>query len=158
MAGGQGWTEALRRKARNCAERRRIRCWILFRTRADFHQRTVIQAQSRHRPEVLVMSRKPLECLMPVSQQWCERRGVLQRSLENAPHQFEAWRLHIQVKVLTFLLMRYSDRQNVTGPTIDELFRQKMVTSPYLPPSPLPFRSAAEYLPSLRRIAMANRH
>ncbi len=103
------------------------------------------------------MSRKPPECVTPVIQQWCERLGVLERSLENDPHQFEAWRLHIQVKVLTFLLMRYSDRKNVTGLTIDELFRQKMVTSPYLPPSSLPVRSAAEYLPYLRRIAMANR-
>ena len=93
----------------------------------------------------------------PVVRQWLDRLVWLEASLRDDPHQFEAWRRHIQVKVLTFLVRRYVDQHDVTRPRLDELFRPTSVPSFYPRPRNRPVRTAADYLPSLRRIAEANR-
>ena len=92
-----------------------------------------------------------------VVRQWRDRLVWLEASLRDNPHQFEAWSRHIQVKVLTFLVRRYADQRNVTGPRLDELFRPTAVPSFYSRPRNRPVRRAADFLPPLRRIAQANR-
>ena len=93
----------------------------------------------------------------PVVREWIERLVLLESSLRDDPHQYEAWRRHIQVKVLRFLVRRYIDRRDVTGPRLDELFQRVSIPSVQPQPRFRPARTAADYLPSLRRIAEANR-
>lgn len=97
------------------------------------------------------------ESVAPVVRQWLDRLVWLEAFLRDDPRQFEAWRRHIQVKVLTFLVRRYADQRDVTGPRLDELFRPKSVPPSYPRPGYQPVRTAADYLPMLRRIAEANR-
>ena len=97
------------------------------------------------------------DSIAPVVREWIERLVLLEASLRDDPCQFEAWRRHIQVKVLRFLVRRYVDQRDVTGPRLDELFRRASVPSFQPRPRFRPARTAADYLPLLRRIAEANR-
>jgi hypothetical protein len=103
------------------------------------------------------MSPIPPETVAPVVRQWVDRLISLEASLRDNPHQFEAWRRHIQVKVLTFLVRRYGDQGDVTGPRLDELFRPTSGPPFFHSPRNRPLRTATDYVPSLRRIADANR-
>jgi hypothetical protein len=102
------------------------------------------------------MSSSLPESVAPVVREWLDRLVWLEASLRDDPHQFEAWRRHIQVKVLKFLVRRYFDQHDVTGPRLDELFRPISVPSFHARPGYHPVKTAADYLPMLRRIAEAN--
>lgn len=49
----------------------------------------------------------------PLSAKWIAQLQQLQQSLRNDPHNFQAWRWRIRIKVLTYLVLRYGGDPSV---------------------------------------------
>ena len=88
---------------------------------------------------------------------YLDRLNHLETSLRDDPNQFDAWRHHIHVKVMTFIVHRCANGAVFDLTRLDELLRTP--SQPYAQPhSPRrPDRTLADLLPILRRISDANR-
>lgn len=88
---------------------------------------------------------------------YLKRLNQLEASLREHPDQSDAWRRHIQLKVMKFVASRYAD-----GALFD-LSRLDESPCPQSRPSMQPFyarspdRTLADLLPILQRISEANR-
>lgn len=88
---------------------------------------------------------------------YLDRFYRLETSLREHPNQFDAWRRHIQLKVMKFVVSRYADGALFDLSRLDE--------QPCPPPRPsaqprvprCPDRTLADLLPILQRISAANR-
>ena len=88
---------------------------------------------------------------------YLDRLYRLETSLREHPNQFDAWRRHIQLKVMKFVVSRYADGALIDLSRLDELHRLEPRPSAQSYFHGCSGRTLADLLPILQRISDVNR-